>query len=438
MSLPAQSGSPVKVPAQSEWTAGASRVRPELHPFATVPRSAIQYAYLNPDGLPRDRLYWLIVEKSWVQNELHAVIKKPPGWQIESNFRLSDAAKLLKCSLSEVSRAAKDLKEDGRLEDVGGILRPAINPKAKPKRFPETGSDREARWIKTYDRELSRSANFVDPIKAKENLTKRFSNAPKEQISTARKAAARLTAGAGEIAAELARLENEQAPNPDNLEQVESASLTGTAQPEQVDRSVNSLRPGLTSTGSPQAQTHLFAHEATKLFRESFNANCDLGIAAQVLERLSGKNWRRFLIWAADKSQSSNFKGYGILLTLAGQFVDRPTTAEVYSWMHDESYTAWVAPARMFWPRALDSEWADGYTAWQEFAPDDKATAARNLRARIDAGERGQGEYGPLPRGFLTSDRWRMGAREKTESVTEAREREERDVILNAMKTRRS
>jgi hypothetical protein len=232
MSSPTQPGLPARVPAQSEWPEGASRVRPELRSFATVPRGAVKYAYLNPEGLLRDRLYWLIVEKSWGQNELHAVIKKHPEWQIERDFRLSDAAKLLNCTLPQISRAARDLKEDGRLDDVSGILRLATNPKPKPRRCQEAGSDREAKWIQAYDKELSRSTNFVaDPIKARQNLARRFSNAPKEQISTARKTAARLTAGAAEIAAELTKLENLQTPNSDNREHIESAKLSGAGQP---------------------------------------------------------------------------------------------------------------------------------------------------------------------------------------------------------------
>ena len=438
MISPAQPDRPAKVPAQSESLEGASRIRPELRPFAPVPRGALQYAYLNPRGLLRDRLYWLIVEKSWGQNELRAVIKKPPDWHTERDFRLSDAAKLLNRSFPEVSRAARDLKEDGRLDDVSRILRPATNPKPKPKRYQETGSDREAKWIKAIDRELSRSTNFVaDPIK-KQNLTKRFSNAPKEQITNARKTAARLTAGAGEIVVELARLENQQAPSPDNLEQVESADLAGTGHPEQVDKSVNSPQRGPTPTASRQARVKLFADEATRLFRKTFKVNCDLEIATRILEELNGKNWRRFLAWAADRSHSGNFKSYGILLRMAGQFIDSPTTSEVYSWVHDESYAAWIAPARVFWPRALDSEWTDGYTAWQELSTDDKTTATRNLRARIDAGEKGQGDYGPLPRRFLELGQWRKGARQKTESAIEVREREEREFILNGMKTQGS
>jgi hypothetical protein len=439
VSSPAQSGNPDRVPAQSERLEDASRIRPELRSFAAIPRRAVWYAHQNPRGLLRDRLYWLIAEKSWGQNELHAVVKKSPGWEIARDFRLSDAAKLLHCSMPEVSRAAKDLKEEGRLDDVDRILRPSVNPKPIQKRPQEAASDREVKWNRSYDREFTRSTNFVaDPIKAKQNLSKRFSNAPKEQISRARNTAARLTAGAGEIAAELARIENGQDLTSGGLEQVKAATLADSAQPDQVDRSVNSQRPCLTPTTSAPMPAKLFGDEATRLFGKLFKATCDLAIAAKVVEKLNHKDWRRFLAWAADKARSGNFKGYGILLTLAGQFVDSPTTAEVCSWVHDESYAVWVVPARVFWPRAFDPEWADGYTAWQELPTDDKATATRNLCARIDAGEKGKGEYGPLPRRFLESGQWRKGAREKTESVSEARDREEREFLLNAMKTKGS
>lgn len=77
------------------------------------------------------------------------------------------------------------------------------------------------------------------------------------------------------------------------------------------------------------------------------------------------------------------------------------------SWVLDETYIQFSDLAKKFWPRILADEISDGHRwHWTKLNLDEKLTATRNLRLRVDAGE--DGEYVKHMPDYLKSE-WRRG-----------------------------
>jgi len=340
MSSPARSGLSKKQP-QSE-SRERPRVSPWLVPWGPVGRDVVKYAWENRKEYVPSRLYWLIVERSWLME---------PNRR-DADLSPSRAAKLLKVDLSQISRATAQLKEDGRLEEVDGF-RPALNPKPREPLFHAPGS--EAVLKVKIDREVTRAANRFGSASGLQELSRRYQKAPTAEISVAKEKLEIVSRGAKAGRDEISRLaETEYAGSAASPESTTSRAptevpKTSGEQRAKVDRFVksakNELSPIATDAGSNfggkiigENEANAFeesgkgrvaeiAAAATKIFGARFNKKCDYAMAEKIDQALGNNDPNRFFIWLSI-NKANTLYGYGLLPDLASQFIDDPAGIE--------------------------------------------------------------------------------------------------------------